>query len=695
MHALAYFAILPLVLGAVLPADSYTTTPRPGKLVPGRYTVKFKDGTPVSVRDNILSQLDNANEHVDYNDIFVGFTKTMSETEVDLVRNDPNVEYVEQDRDVYGFGIVEQPKASWNLGRIANRKRGIDKYVYDETAGEGTCAYVIDTGVDDTHPDFGGRAKQIKSFVPGETTDGHGHGTHVAGILGSTTYGVAKQTRIFGVKVLDNNNQGYESRIIQGIDFVVNDQKKRRCPKGIVVNLSTGAAKSKIFNAAAAALVKTGVFFGAAAGNFNDDASNYSPGSDPSVCVVGGTDKDDKPFFIKGRGGQPDFATNFGARVDIFAPGQDIVSTRTGGGELTMSGTSQACPHVVGIAAYLASLEGITGTKPLCDRIRKLSTKNAIINQHPNTPNRLAFNGATLSSNRKPLCTEIKQLEFGIALSDDMFAGTNDEIGAILEGPAGKAEFSIVTDASRGFNTRVPVDMKASFGSDTIKIDGINSISLTAKGPWISLLTNDKWKVKDVTLHAKCAEPGLEVADEKYISLNAWYQHPDASWLPFTGHSKQIVAKLGVSRADWTMKPPCVEVKDITYWFQLGDKWLGGADGILSFKLGDGKRITIGENLDAGFFKSGTMDLKDIYGRDTMDLRDIKKLQIFDNVGYKGKTDEWFLQGIGFGATCVDGGQKVKLSKFGNEDEWLGDDHHYDDLVYARDIIPSDWVKAV
>lgn len=189
---------------------------------------------------------------------------------------------------------------------------------------------------------------------------------------------------------------GYKSWFIKGIEFVTTDHKKRQCPKGVVANLSTGDEKSEALNRAAAALVKSGVFFGVAAGNFDQDASIYSPGSEPSVCVTGAIDSNDKPWYTG-----PGQGTSWGSRIDVFAPGVMVESLKPGGGTMFMTGTSQASPHVVGIAAYLASLEGLRGTKALCDRIKKLSTKNAIINQHAKTANRIAFNGATLPRKAK------------------------------------------------------------------------------------------------------------------------------------------------------------------------------------------------------------------------------------------------------------------------------------------------------
>lgn len=297
------------------------------------------------------------------------------------------VEYIEEDGAVQGAGswgniAIENDQAPWGLARISHREKNEKGYAYENSAGAGTCAYVVDTGVDDEHPGFGGRAKQLISFVPGQTTDGSGHGTHVAGTIGSDIYGVAKKTRIYGVKVLNNSNGGTWSAIIKGLDYVATDSKTRGCPRGVVVNLSVYGGTSAAMNDAARALVKKGIFLGVCAGNDNKSASDYSPANVPEVCTVGGTAPDDRRYYY----------SNWGPLVDIMAPGVDVVSLKAGGGTQKMTGTSMATPHVVGLAAYIASKEGITGPKA-CDRIRQLATRDKLVDQSPNTVNYIAYNG--------------------------------------------------------------------------------------------------------------------------------------------------------------------------------------------------------------------------------------------------------------------------------------------------------------
>ncbi|PHH90134.1 hypothetical protein CDD83_4416 [Cordyceps sp. RAO-2017] len=223
-----------------------------------------------------------------------------------------------------------------------------------------------------------------KSFVDGQDTDGNGHGTHCAGTIGSRSYGVAKQTKLYGVKVLDDSGSGSYSNVIGGMDFAAKDSKERDCPKGVVANMSLGGGFSAAVNKAAAALVKAGVFLAVAAGNDNSDASGYSPASERTACTAGAsTSSDAKSSF-----------SNYGAPVRVFAPGSEVLSTWIGGGTNTISGTSMASPHVTGLGAYLAGLEGFSSPAALCKRIQQLATKDVLSGVPRGTVNLVAFNGA-------------------------------------------------------------------------------------------------------------------------------------------------------------------------------------------------------------------------------------------------------------------------------------------------------------
>ncbi|KAM4066353.1 subtilase family protein [Hirsutella rhossiliensis] len=372
---LAFSAQVPSTLAEPEALAPFPTAGDDKVIIPETYIVVLKTGTNTSVRDDILAKLSDEPDHV-YDKFLNGFAKSLSETEVELLRNNQHVDYIEENAVLLASGTVVQPDAG--------------NYVYHKSAGKGTCAYVLDTGIYDKHPDFKGRAKQIKSFVKGQDTDGSGHGTHIAGIIGSATYGVAKRTRIFGIKVLNDSNRGNVADVIKGIEFIEEHKKKHSCPNGVVVSFAMGDRKSRSLDQAAAKLIETGVFVAVAAGNSNTPADRYSPASERSVCVVGGMQKNDALLYM-----DESFASNFGSAVDIFAPAREIISTSNSGKTKSYSGTSQAAAFIVGLAAYLGTLDGLSGTAALCNRIRQLATKDAIVDQRSDTVSLLAFNGAT------------------------------------------------------------------------------------------------------------------------------------------------------------------------------------------------------------------------------------------------------------------------------------------------------------
>ncbi|KAG6296147.1 Cuticle-degrading protease [Claviceps purpurea] len=383
-------SILLALLPAILAAPAVETRGQPAPLlapqgldiVADKYIVKFKDGISSLAVDETLSVLQAKADFV-YKHAFNGFAGHLTKDELKTLRDRPDVEYVEKDALMHINAFVTQPGAPWGLGRISHRAKGNSNYRFDNSAGAGTCAYIIDTGIEAGHPQFEGRATFLKSFVSGQNADGNGHGTHCAGTIGSKTYGVAKKVKLYGVKVLNDAGSGPYSAIIAGMDYVAQDARTRACPKGAIASMSLGGAKSTAVNQAAAALVRSGVFLAVAAGNNNRDAANTSPASEVTACTVGATDINDNRSTF----------SNYGPVVDIFAPGTDILSTWLGGTTRSISGTSMATPHIAGLAAYLFALEGRSNPVALCKRMQSLSTKNVIRNVPAGTVNYLAYNG--------------------------------------------------------------------------------------------------------------------------------------------------------------------------------------------------------------------------------------------------------------------------------------------------------------
>ncbi|KAJ8114398.1 hypothetical protein OPT61_g3718 [Boeremia exigua] len=387
--ARACLSLLPAALALMAPV----IVPRAGAPVSGRYIVKMK---PIGIEKNIitaLKQLGRNPAHIYSFGNFKGFAAELSETTLALLRWLPGIEYIEQeiifrasldDTDPVNDSFVTQTSSPWGLARISSQNRGSTSYTYDDSAGSGTCVYVVDTGIAISHPEFEGRASFLANFAgDGSNADDHGHGTHCAGIVGSRTYGVAKNTTIYGVKVLDATASGTTSSVVAGINFVVNDVATRNCPNGAILSMSLGGMRSAAVNSAAANAVSSGIFVVAAAGNNAKDTITVSPASESTVFAVGATDSVDRMASF----------SNFGTLVDILAPGVSVLSTWLNNSTILRSGTSMATPHVAGIAAYLLALEGKKTPAALSTYMQVLALKGNITNLPLGTKNYLASNG--------------------------------------------------------------------------------------------------------------------------------------------------------------------------------------------------------------------------------------------------------------------------------------------------------------
>ncbi|MEV1051262.1 S8 family peptidase [Streptomyces sp. NPDC049887] len=314
-----------------------------------------------------------------YSSAVNGFSASgLSETEAKRLAADPAVDKVVQNKK-FTVNATQDNPPSWGLDRVDQADTaGDSKYTYPDGAGEGVTAYVIDTGVRITHKDFDGRASHGFDAIDNDETadDGNGHGTHVAGTIAGASHGVAKKAKIVAVRVLDDSGSGTTEQVVAGIDWVT---KNHQGPS--VANMSLGGGADPALDEAVQKAVAAGVTFGVAAGNESSDAGQGSPSRVREAITVASSTKDDK---------QSDFS-NFGAVVDIYAPGSDITSAWNDSdeGTKTISGTSMATPHVVGAAAvYLAAHQDATP-----DQVAKALTDGAtpdrIGNPSEGTPNKL------------------------------------------------------------------------------------------------------------------------------------------------------------------------------------------------------------------------------------------------------------------------------------------------------------------
>jgi subtilisin family serine protease len=372
-------ALLPLALAAPQ-KRAPLHVPRGAQLIENHYIVKLKaaQGEFQATADEVIASIAADADLVYQN--FGGFAATLTAEEVEALRSNPNVEFIEQDAEIKAFAT--QSGAPWGLARLSNTNAGSTTYTYDDTAGSGTCAYIIDTGIQTNHPDFGGRAVWGRNFVGSGTTDDNGHGTHVAGTIGGTTYGVAKKTTLIAVKVLNASGSGSTSGVVGGMDWVASDGRTRAgCSRGVVVNMSLGGGLSTAINNAATGITNAGLFLAVAAGNEGQNAANVSPASTASACTVGATDINDRTASF----------SNFGAVLDVYAPGVNVLSTWIGSTTRSISGTSMASPHIAGLGAYYLGLGASTPTN-LCTYIRSQALSGRITGVPSGTSNLLAQN---------------------------------------------------------------------------------------------------------------------------------------------------------------------------------------------------------------------------------------------------------------------------------------------------------------
>ncbi|MFD5101357.1 S8 family peptidase [Streptomyces albidochromogenes] len=314
-----------------------------------------------------------------YSSAINGFSASgLSETEAKRLAADPSVAKVVQNKK-FTINATQDNPPSWGIDRIDQADTaGDSKYTYPDSAGEGVTAYVIDTGVRISHKDFEGRASHGFDAVDNDDSadDGNGHGTHVAGTIAGAAHGVAKKAKIVAVRVLDDQGSGTTEGVVAGIDWVT---KNHQGPS--VANMSLGGGADEALDEAVRKSIASGVTYGVAAGNESSDAGQGSPSRVKEAITVASSTQDDA---------QSDFS-NFGAVVDIYAPGSDITSSWNDSdeGTKTISGTSMATPHVVGAAAvYLAGHKDATPdavAKALTDG----ATADKIGNPSEGTPNKL------------------------------------------------------------------------------------------------------------------------------------------------------------------------------------------------------------------------------------------------------------------------------------------------------------------
>jgi subtilisin family serine protease len=402
-------ALLLTPLAAVPGASAATPSPRTetaplyrsDRAVPGQYIITLdKTLDPAQFAGKVgVAPL------FSYGKVLRGFASVLSAAQLDMVRKTAGVAAVEENAtitasdltasDLAGAaagtttvpgtttahrtqgGLGRAVAASWGLDRIDQHNLPLDQQFTTVGTGRGATAYIVDTGIDFQHSEFGGRA------VPGYDAIGdgrngqdcQGHGTHVAGTVGGATFGVARQARLVSVRVLNCSGQGTLAGVISGLDWVAANAQQPA-----VANASLGGSYSPALNQAADALSDAGVLPVVAAGNETQDACLVSPASADRVLTVGATDMTDH---------ETDFS-NYGRCVSLFAPGKAIVSAKLGGGSVALDGTSMASPHAAGVALLYKAANPGADAETVSTWVDNNATKD-VLTVTADSPNRLLY----------------------------------------------------------------------------------------------------------------------------------------------------------------------------------------------------------------------------------------------------------------------------------------------------------------
>ncbi|HEY4672274.1 MAG TPA: S8 family serine peptidase [Gemmatimonadaceae bacterium] len=381
------------------PVAPSTASAARGAPIAGDYIVVLRNdvGDISAVAQSLAGLHKGELKHI-YKSALRGFAvRKLSDADAVAIAADPRVLYVEQDQEFHTVTSAtspETPTPSWGLDRIDQRSWATADNSYFFTAtGAGVTAYIIDTGIDFTHADFSPRASTgvDEVTVGGNAADCNGHGTHVSGTVGGTTYGVAKDVKLVAVRVLDCSGSGSTSGVAAGIDWVT-AQKNADPSVPSVANMSLGGGASTALDAAVTNSINAGVVYAIAAGNGNQlgiaqDACTTSPARVAGAITVSATSNTDTKASW----------ANYGTCVDIFAPGVNITSSwwsSTGQTTNTISGTSMATPHVTGAAALYLETHATATVAEVTSALINNATTGVVKSGGTGSPNRLLYTGS-------------------------------------------------------------------------------------------------------------------------------------------------------------------------------------------------------------------------------------------------------------------------------------------------------------
>jgi subtilisin family serine protease len=320
-----------------------------------------------------------------YTHALKGYAMSLPDAAAPALAHLPGVVSVEADSE-YSIDTTESP-VTWGLDRIDQRNRPLsNSYTYTNT-GASVTAYIIDTGIRFSHVEFGGRAVAGYDAVTagGNAADCNGHGTHVSGTVGGSTYGVAKDVQLVAVRVLNCSGSGTTAQVVAGIDWVTGNHQ---AGQPAVANMSLGGSASTAIDTAVRNSIADGVSYAIAAGNgflglFAQNACGTSPARVTEAMTVSATDSSDR---------KPSWA-NVGTCVDWFAPGVNVTSAwySSDTATNTISGTSMATPHTTGVAALYLQSNPTASPSQVQEALRAAATTGVVVSPGSGSPNRLLF----------------------------------------------------------------------------------------------------------------------------------------------------------------------------------------------------------------------------------------------------------------------------------------------------------------